>query len=292
MNSTVPGSADRPAELMPVDAPPQIIISPSRSYFIDFKELFEYKELFFILIWRDIKVRYKQTIIGFAWAIAQPIMSMVVFTLFFGKLANIPSEGVPYPLFSFAALLPWQFFGKALSDGSTSLTTSGGILSKVYFPRIVLPGASVLSGLVDLAVGFIVFLALMLYFDVMPTWRMIFVPAFVFLAVLTAMSVSVWLSALDVLYRDVRYILPFLLQFWMFCTPVIYPASLLPEKWRVVYALNPMVGVIEGFRWSTLGTAHSPDLTMLAVSAGVMVALLAGGLVFFRRMEASIADRL
>ncbi len=279
-------------EAVSAGGPPELTISPQKNYLIDFKELIEYKELFFILIWRDVKVRYKQTIIGFAWAIVQPVMSMIVFTLFFGKLANIPSEGVPYPLFSFAALLPWQFFSKALSDGSTSLTASGGILSKVYFPRIVLPGASVLSGLVDLAVGFVVFLGLMLYFDMVPTWRMAFVPCFILVGVLTAMSVSVWLSALDVLYRDVRYVLPFLLQFWMFCTPVIYPSSLLPEKWRVVYALNPMVGVIEGFRWSTLGTTHSPDLAMLTVSAMVMLMLLIGGLVFFRRMEATIADRL
>jgi lipopolysaccharide transport system permease protein len=251
-------------------------------------DLWDYRELLYFLTWRDVKVRYKQTAIGAAWAVIQPFMTMVAFSLFFGQLGKIPSDGLPYPVFSFAALVPWVFFANALSQASNSLVGNAGLLGKVYFPRLVVPISSVLSGVVDFGIAFIVLLAMMAYFQVWPTAAIAFLPLLLLLALVTALGVGLWLSALNVEYRDVRYAVPFLTQFWLFATPVAYPSSLLSEPWRTMYALNPMVGVVDGFRWALLGTP--PPGLMLWVSAAVAVALLVTGAFYFRRMEQTFAD--
>lgn len=252
------------------------------------RDMWEYRELLYFLTWRDIKVRYKQTALGAAWAILQPFMTMVAFSLFFGQLGKIPSDGVPYPVFSFAALLPWGFFANALSQSSNSVVGSASLVSKVYFPRLVIPIASVLSGVVDFGIAFGVMLAMMAYFRVVPTLAMVVLPFLLLMALVTALGVGLWLSALNVEYRDVRYAIPFLSQLWLFATPVAYPSSLLSEPWRTVYALNPMAGVVDGFRWALLGTP-SPGATLL-VSAAVSFVLLATGAFYFRRMEQTFAD--
>jgi lipopolysaccharide transport system permease protein len=254
------------------------------------RDLWHARELLYFLVWRDVKVRYKQTALGVAWALLQPFMTMVVFSIFFGRLAGMPSDGVPYPIFAYAALLPWQLFAAALGGLSGSVAGGQALISKVYFPRLVIPLAVVLGGLVDFGVAFGLLLALMGYYRVAPTLAILTVPLFLLLALLTALAVGLWLSVLNVRYRDVRYTVPFLLQLWMFATPVAYPSSLVPAAWSWVYGLNPMVGVIEGFRWALLGIpGRSPGLP-LVVSTAVMVALLAGGLVYFRRAEATFAD--
>jgi lipopolysaccharide transport system permease protein len=268
----------------------QTTIAPSRGWGgVRLRELWEYRELFWFLTWRDVKVRYKQTALGAAWAILQPVLAMVVFSLFFGRLAGIPSDGVAYPLFAFAALVPWTFFSTALSLGSNSLVEHEQLVSKVYFPRLIVPVAAVLACLVDFAIAFVVLLGLMTAYGHPPALEIVAVPLFVALAVATAIAVCVWLSALNVLYRDVRYTLPFLVQLWLFASPVVYPSSLVPDAWRWVYGLNPMAGVIDGFRWALLGQGDAPGATF-AVSVGVVVLLLAGGLLYFRRMERSFAD--
>jgi lipopolysaccharide transport system permease protein len=253
------------------------------------REFLEYRELLFFLIWRDIKVRYKQTVLGAAWAIIQPFMTMVVFSLFFGRLAGIPSEGVPYPIFSYAALVPWTFFANGLSQSANSLVGSANLLTKVYFPRLTIPIASVLSGAVDFVLAFLVLLGMMLFYRVTPTWNILWLPLFLLLALVTALGVGLWLSALNVEYRDVRYVVPFLVQFWLFATPIAYPSSLLSEPWRTIYALNPMVGVVEGFRWALLGTETAPG-PMILISALAAIVILLGGVVYFRRMEDTFAD--
>jgi len=252
-------------------------------------ELWEYRELLYFLVWRDIKVRYKQTVLGAAWAIIQPFMTMVVFSLFFGKLGKIPSEGVPYPIFSFAALVPWTFFATGLGQGANSLVGSQHLIKKVYFPRLVIPIASVFSGVVDFALAFLVLLGMMAYYGIYPTINILWLPLFLLLALVTALGVSLWLSALNVQFRDIRYTVPFLTQFWLFATPIAYPSSLLPEPWRTVYGLNPMAGVVEGFRWVLLGTATRPG-PMILVSTLAAVTLLVTGAFYFRRMEKSFAD--
>lgn len=267
-----------------------LIIQPSRGWLkLNLGELWNYRELLYFLVWRDVKVRYKQTALGAAWAILQPFMTMVVFSVFFGRLAKIPSDGVPYPVFAFTALLPWQLFAYALAESSNSLVASQNLITKVYFPRLVIPIAGVLAGLVDFAIAFVVLLGLMWYYGIVPTAAVALLPLFVLLAIMTALAVGLWLSALNVKYRDVRYTIPFLTQFWMFVTPVAYPSSLVPERWRALYGLNPMAGVVEGFRWALLGKAHSPG-PLLIVSIAAVVALLIGGLMYFRRMEATFAD--
>ncbi len=264
-------------------------ITPSRGWVsLKLREVWEYRELLYFLTWRDVKVRYKQTALGAAWAIIQPFMTMVAFSLFFGQLGKIPSDGVPYPIFSFTALLPWSFFAYALGQSSNSLVGSANLISKVYFPRLVIPISSVLSGALDFAIAFVVLLGMMLYFGIAPTSAVVLLPLFLLLALVTALGVGLWLSALNVEYRDVRYTVPFLTQFWLFATPVAYPSSLLGEPWRTLYGLNPMVGVVEGFRWAMLGTA--PPGPMLGVSAVVSVALLISGAFYFRRMERTFAD--
>ena len=265
-------------------------IRPSKGWVsLRLNELFEYRELLFFLVWRDIKVRYKQTALGASWAIIQPFFTMVVFSLFFGKLAKMPSDGVPYPIFSFAALVPWTFFATSLTNSSNSLVGSSNLIKKVYFPRLAIPIATVLSGLVDFAIAFAMLIGMMLWYGVSVTANVLWLPLFLLLALVTALGVGLWLSALNVQYRDVKYVVPFLTQFWLFATPVAYPSSLLAGKWRAVYALNPMVGVVEGFRWSLLGTKTNIG-PVLFVSSMTAVVLLVAGAFYFRRMERTFAD--
>jgi len=253
------------------------------------KELWEYRELLYFLTWRDIKVRYKQTALGAAWAIIQPFFMMVVFSLFFGYLAKVPSDGIPYPIFAYCALLPWQLFAHALTESSNSLVANERLITKVYFPRLVVPISAVLGGLLDFAIAFVILLLMMAYYGVRPTWAIVTLPAFLLLAMLTALGVGLWLSALNVKYRDVRYTISFLIQFWLFATPVAYSSSIVPARWRALYGLNPMAGVVEGFRWALLGKSEGPG-ALLAVSVAVVILILLGGLYYFRRMEAEFAD--
>ncbi len=253
------------------------------------KELWEYRELLYFLTWRDIKVRYKQTVLGAAWAIIQPFFMMVVFSLFFGYLAKVPSDGIPYPIFAYCALLPWQLFAHALTESSNSLVANERLITKVYFPRLVVPISAVLGGLLDFAIAFVILLLMMAYYGVRPTWAIVTLPAFLLLAMLTALGVGLWLSALNVKYRDVRYTISFLIQFWLFATPVAYSSSIVPARWRALYGLNPMAGVVEGFRWALLGKSEGPG-ALLAVSVAVVILILIGGLYYFRRMEAEFAD--
>jgi lipopolysaccharide transport system permease protein len=269
---------------------PVTVIRPSQSWApLKLGELWEYRDLLFFLAWRDISVRYKQTVLGAAWAIIQPLFTMLLFSLFFGRLGNIPSDGIPYPVFSYAALLPWQYFATALAGSSDSLVGSANLLSKVYFPRLVIPLASILPALVDFAIAFTVLLGLMLFYGIAPTWNVIWLPFFLLLALVTALGVGLWLSALNVQYRDIRYTIPFITQFWLFASPVVYPSSIIPEQWRPLYGINPMAGVIEGFRWALLGTETGPG-PLIVVSVVVSLALLVSGAFYFRRMEKSFAD--
>lgn len=269
---------------------PILNIEPSNTWVsLKLGELWQYRELLYFLIWRDIKVRYKQTALGAAWAIIQPLFSMLIFSLFFGRLAKMPSDGIPYPLFSLAALVPWTFFANGLNQSSNSLVASANLLKKVYFPRLVIPIATVLAGVVDFALSFVVLLGLMAFYGVTPTINLLWMPLFLLLALVTSLAVGLWMSALNVKYRDVRYIVPFVIQVWMFSTPIVYPSSLLPASWRTIYGLNPMVGVVEGFRWALLGTNTVPGF-MIAVSATAALLLLIGGAFYFRHMEKSFAD--
>jgi lipopolysaccharide transport system permease protein len=265
-------------------------IEPSKGWVsLKLRELWEYRELLYFLTWRDIKVRYKQTVLGAAWAIIQPFFSMVVFSLFFGRLANMPSDGIPYPIFSYAALVPWTFFANGLAQSSNSLVGNAQLITKIYFPRLVAPFSSVLAGVVDFVLAFVVLLGMMLYYGVTPTVNIFWLPLFLLLALVTALGVGLWLSAMNVQFRDVRYTVPFLTQLWLFATPIAYPSSLLPEPWRTVYGLNPMAGVVEGFRWALLGTATRPG-PIIAVSAVIALLLLISGAFYFRRMEKTFAD--
>lgn len=276
----------------PVPQVPVVRIEPSTGWVsLRLRELWEYRELAYFLVWRDVKVRYKQTALGAAWALLQPFLTMVVFAVFFGRLAKMPSDGVPYPIFAYAALVPWTFFANALTQASNSLVGSASLIKKVYFPRLIVPVAAVLSGIVDFALAFAVLLIMMAGYHVGFTLRLLFIPLFVGLTVTTALGVALWLSALNVQYRDVRYLLPFLTQFWLFATPVAYPSSLLSEPWRTVYGINPMVGVVEGFRWALLNTGSAPG-PMLLVSSLVSVVLVVGGAYNFRRLERTFADRV
>lgn len=269
---------------------PTLVIRPQQGWSsLGLKELWEYRELLYFLTWRDIKVRYKQTALGALWAIIQPFFMMVVFSLFFGRLAGVPSDNIPYPVFIFCALLPWQLFAQALNESSNSLVANERLITKVYFPRLVIPIAAVLGGLVDFAIAFVVLLGMMAYYHIIPTLAVLLLPFFILLAVMTALGVGLWLSALNVQYRDVRYTLNFLTQFWMFMTPVAYPSSIVPEKWRALYGLNPMAGVVEGFRWALLGKTQAPG-PLLAVSIVAVILILIGGLFYFRRMEETFAD--
>jgi lipopolysaccharide transport system permease protein len=265
-------------------------IAPSKGWVsLKLKELWEYRELLHFLIWRDLKVRYKQTALGAAWAIIQPFFTMVVFSLFFGRLAKVPSDNIPYPIFSFAALVPWTFFANGLTQSSNSLVGSANLITKVYFPRLTIPIASVLSGIVDFVLAFAVLLVMMIYYRMVPTINVLWLPLFLLLALIASLGVGLWLSALNVEYRDVRYVVPFITQFWLFVTPIAYPSSLLKEPWHTLYGLNPMVGVVEGFRWALLGTKTAPG-PIIAVSSGAAVLILITGAYYFRRMEKTFAD--
>jgi lipopolysaccharide transport system permease protein len=255
------------------------------------QEVWDYRELLYTLVWRDVKVRYRQTVIGIVWVVLQPLMTMGAFTLFFGRLAKLPSQGLPYPVFYFAALVPWAYFSQALTNCTNVIVENQHVITKVYFPRLMLPIAAVSSGLVDFAVGFVVMLVLTRSFGIQLTSAVLLLPVFVLLVFLTALGVGLWTSALNALYRDVRSIVPFAVQFWMFVSPVAYPSSLVPARWRWFYGLNPMAGVIDGFRWALTGYGHPPGLPMV-VSAAIVVALVVGGLFFFQRMEGTIADRV
>jgi lipopolysaccharide transport system permease protein len=275
-----------------------LFIRPSRGWSaINLKEIWHFRELVYFLIWRDVKVRYKQTALGAAWAIIQPFLTMVVFTIFFGKLAKIPSDNVPYPIFSYTGLLPWGLFVKALSDTGHSLVSHRAMITKIYFPRLVIPLASVLSGVVDFALAFFVLIGIMIYYNYAPgstyqiniTPSVLTLPLFLILTLITALGVGLWLSALNVIYRDINYIIPFLTQFWLFITPIAYPSSMVPIKWQLLYAINPMTGVVEGFRWALLGTGTAPG-PILAVSTTIAVVTLISGLFYFSRMERTFAD--
>ena len=269
---------------------PVLVLEPSTGLVRpNLTDVWAYRELLYFLVWRDVKVRYKQTVLGAAWAILQPVMTMVVFSIFFGRFAKMPSDGVPYPVFAFAALLPWQLFAYALSESANSLVGSQNLITKVYFPRLIVPLASALAGLVDFAIAFIVLLGLMWHYGIVPTRAVVLLPLFVVLALATALAVGLWLSSLNVKYRDVRYTIPFLTQFWMFATPVAYPTSIVPERWRALLGLNPMAGVVEGFRWALLGRAEGPG-PVLAVSVTVVALMLVGGLMYFRQIERTFAD--
>src|ERR1044071_6864825 len=270
-------------------SPPLLIRPPHGWAALDLREIWEYRELLYFLTWRDIKVRYKQTALGVAWAVIQPLFIMIIFSVFFGRLAGIKSDGLPYPVFTLCALLPWQLFAQALTESSNSLVANERLISKVYFPRLVVPIAAVLGGLVDFAIAFVMLLAMMAYYHIVPHGAIAALPLFILLAVATALGAGVWLSSLNVQYRDVRYTLGFLVQVWLFITPVAYPSSLVPEKWRPLYGLNPMAGVVEGFRWALLGTGSVPG-KMLLVSGAMVAVLLVGGFYYFKRMEETFAD--
>ncbi|MDQ2979584.1 MAG: ABC transporter permease [Acidobacteriota bacterium] len=286
MSSPLPG--------LPAAAP--LVIRPSRGWIsLKLKEVWEYRELLYFLIWRDVKVRYKQTVLGAAWAILQPVATMIVFTIFFGRLANVGSDGLPYPLFSYAGLLPWTFFAQALSQSSDSLVGSGNLIKKVYFPRLVIPASSALAPIVDFAIAMLVLIGMMIYYGVWPSAAVLYLPLLLLLAFGTALGVGMWLAALNVQYRDIRYVVPFFVQLWLFVTPVIYPMSQVTKKLQAMglpgwlYGLNPMAGVVEGFRWALLGTGSKPGPVVLA-SAGVTLLLLISGAMYFRRMEKMFAD--
>jgi lipopolysaccharide transport system permease protein len=283
------GDSTNAGQAPPRPGPLHVHIEPARGWAgLRLNELWEYRELFYFLTWRDIKVRYKQTALGAAWAILQPFLTMVVFSAFLGRLARVPSDGVPYPLFAYTALLPWSYFAGSLDQSTNSVVNSAQLVRKVYFPRLAMPVSAALSGLVDLAIAFTVLVPMLAYYGIHPTAAVCWLPGFLLLAMVAALGAGIWLSALNVEYRDVRYVVPFLTQFWMFATPIVYPSSLLKPPWRTLYGLNPMVGVVEGFRWVLLGT--SPPRAMLALSAAVAVVVFLGGAYYFRRVERNFAD--
>jgi lipopolysaccharide transport system permease protein len=268
-----------------------VIIKPSKGWVgLRLTDLWVYRELIYFLTWRDIKVRYKQSVLGILWAILKPFMSMVVFTIFFGNFAKIPSDGIPYPIFSYTATLPWELFAAALGVASRSMVSNSNMISKIYFPRMIIPLASVMSSVVDFLIGFIILIGMMFYFKITPTIATLWLPLLILLALITALGVGFWSSALMVRYRDVGYIMPFVSNLWMYLTPVVYPVSMIPEKWHVLYFLNPMAGVVEGFRYALLGTTQSFSSGMILISAAIAILLLITGMFYFRRMEKQFAD--
>jgi lipopolysaccharide transport system permease protein len=265
-------------------------IEPSTGWVsLNLRELVEYRELLFFLVWRDVKVRYKQTVLGASWAILQPFLAMVIFSVFFGRVAKIPSDGIPYPIFAYTALVPWMFFANGISSASNSLVGGSNLVKKVYFPRLAMPIAAVLSGVVDFVLAFSVLVLMMLHFDVYPTAKILFLPLFLLLALITALGMSFWLSAMNVQFRDVRYVVPFMVQIWFFLTPIVYPSSMLPEPWHTLYGINPMAGVVEGFRWALLGVNTAPG-SIIAISTLAAVLFMLSGAFYFRRMEKTFAD--
>lgn len=273
--------------------PTTVYIKPSKGLAaLNLRDLWIYRELVFFMMWRDVKVRYKQTLLGMAWAVIQPVMTMLVFTFLFDRVAKLPSDGIPYPVFSFTALLPWGLFVVALNQGSRSLVAHNNMVTKIYFPRLILPMSSVFAGLVDFAIAFVILIGLMVYFHVTPAYTLLWtLPFFLLLALITALGVALWLSAINVKYRDVNHALPFLTQFWLFITPVAYSSSVISEKWQILYSLNPMAGVVNGFRWALLGTGNGPDIT-LWVSAIISILIFISGLFYFRSMEKTFADMI
>jgi len=273
--------------------PTTIYIKPTTGLAaLNLRDLWVYRELVFFMIWRNLKVRYKQTLLGATWAIIQPLMTMIVFNFIFGNVAKVPTDNIPYPIFSYTALLPWGLFTTALNQASRSLTTNQNMVTKIYFPRLVLPISSVLAGLVDFAIAFVILIGLMFYYGVTPAWNVLWtLPFFLLLSIVAALGVSLWLSAINVQYRDVNYALPFLTQFWLFITPVAYSASVISDKWQLVYSLNPMAGVVNGFRWALLGAGSGPDLA-LWISVGISLFILVSGLFYFRNMERTFADTI
>ncbi len=281
------GSVTRVRDL---DDVPAVLIRPSRGWVpLKLRDLWEYRELLYFLTWRDIKVRYKQTVLGATWAILQPFFTMVVFSIFFGKLAGLPSDNIPYPLFSFSAMVIWTFFANGVTLSSNSMVSEANTIKKVYFPRLVIPIAAILSGGVDFCLAFIVLIGMMVFYGVAPTLAILWLPLLLLLALITALGVGLWFSAMNVMFRDVRHAIPFIVQAWLFLTPIAYSSSLLHGTWKIVYGLNPMAGVVDGFRWALLGVATRPG-PMILVSSLVAVALLISGAYFFRRMERSFAD--
>jgi lipopolysaccharide transport system permease protein len=279
----VKATADAPA-------PISVRIEPTHGWAsLKLAELWEYRELVYFFTWRDIKVRYKQTVLGALWAIIQPLFTMLIFTLFFGRLAKVPSDGIPYPIFSYTALVPWTFFATGLTQASNTLVQNSNMLKKIYFPRMAMPLGTVVAGCLDFCLAFIVLLGMMAFYGIAPTWKIVWLPFLFLLAFITCLGVSLCLSAMNVHFRDVRHTIPFITQFWMFATPIAYPSSLLPEPWRTVYGINPMVGVVEGFRWALLDAPTAPG-PMVAVSAVVALGLLVGGAFYFRRLERKFAD--
>jgi lipopolysaccharide transport system permease protein len=267
-----------------------IEIRPSRGLFdLDLESVWQYRELLFVLILRDIQVLYKQAALGVAWAIAQPVFAVIVFSVVFGRFARMPSDGIPYPVFAFAAVLPWTYFAEAVRRGGTGLVTDSELVRKIYFPRLIIPLAGVIAPLLDFLIAFVVLLGVMVWYGVMPSWRLLTVPVLLLIAALFALSISLWLGPLNVRFRDIKHMLPFILQVWMYATPIVYPISIVPAEWRSIYSINPMVGVIEGFRWAVFGQSQ-PDVLAICVSLSMIALLLLGGVMFFRRMERSFAD--
>ena len=303
MSSLKQGVGDVPVVDQDVISPstdPFIRIRPTKGWVsLNFEELWRYRELLYFFVWRDIKIRYKQTILGASWAIIQPLFTMVIFSLFFGRLAQVPSDGIPYPLFSYTALVPWTFFANGVTQASNSLVNNADMIRKIFFPRIALPIAAVFAGLVDFTLAFIVLIGMIIGFSIVPaanydaqlTLRVIWLPLFLLLALVTTLGVSFWFSAMNAQFRDVRFVVPFLIQAWLFITPIAYPSSLLSEPWRTLYGINPMAGVVEGFRWALLGTDTAPG-SMMIVSVLAAVLILIGGTYYFRRMETKLADVL
>ena len=274
--------------------PTTVYIRPASGWVsLNLRDLWTYRELIYFMIWRDLKVRYKQTLLGAAWAIIQPVMTMLVFNFLFNTVAKLPTDNIPYPIFSFTALLPWGLFTTALNNASRSLTANNNMITKIYFPKLILPLASVLAGLVDFAIAFVLLLGMMIYYHVTPSLTALWaVPVFLLLSIITALGVALWLSAINVKYRDVGYALPFLTQFWMFITPVAYSSTVITSaKWQIVYALNPMAGVVNGFRWALLGAGNPPDL-LVAISTVIALLVLFTGLIYFRNMERNFADTI
>jgi lipopolysaccharide transport system permease protein len=267
-----------------------IVIEPKKGLFqLDLKRVWQYRELLYFLVWRDLKVRYKQTVIGIGWAVLQPFVTMVIFTVIFGNLVKVPSDGLPYPIFAYSALLPWNYFASALQRCVVSVVGDAALVSKVYFPRLILPLAGTISGFADFFVSFLLLIGMMTFYGLGISWTVLTLPFFLLLALATALAVGLWLSALNVRYRDVGHTIPFLMQVWMYASPIVYPVSVIPEKYRFLYSLNPMAGVIEGFRWALLGK-QSPDFAVMAISVAVVLLLISGGVVFFRNMEKTFAD--
>ena len=271
-------------------SPPCVVIEPNRNWFdLKLKALWDYRELLYFLAWRDLKARYAQTVMGFAWALLQPLCMMLIFTVIFSKIARFPSDNVPYPLFAYAALVPWTYLSKSLDRSGFSVVAESNLITKIYFPRVIIPFSATLGGLLDFAIAFLLLIGMMLWFGVIPTWKLVVVPFYLLLTVIMSLSVSLWLSALFVKYRDISAVVPLLTQVWLFASPIAYPASMVPQNWQLLYNLNPVVSVIGGFRWALLGTT-APDPLMLAVHVVVITVLFLCGAAFFNRMANTFAD--